>query len=94
MNIEDRVRAVAATEGQIKAAVSTWALIGKFGWEKARDMTSRRTWYRNLKVLRMAGLADADLSAGNVVPFRRRLIECQAVNSWPELMAAIDKRVA
>lgn len=94
MNIEDRVRAVAATEGQTKAAVSTWALIGKFGWEKARDMTSRRTWYRNLKVLRMAGLADADLSAGNVVPFRRRLIECQAVNSWPELMAAIDKRVA
>jgi hypothetical protein len=94
MNVEDRVKAVAASEGQAKAAVATWALIKAYGWEKAREMCSRATWYRNLKVLRDAGLSDADLSAGNVVAIRRRLIECQQVESFNELMSAVYKRAA
>lgn len=94
MNIEERVRAVAPSEGQAKAAVGTWAMIQAYGWEKARDMSSRPTWYRNLKVLRAAGLSDADLSAGNVVAIRRPLIECQQVNTWDELMAAVYQRAA
>ena len=94
MNIEERVMAVAPSEGQGKAAIGCWALIKSYGWEKARDMSSRPTWYRNLKVLRAAGLSDADLSAGNVVAIRRPLIQCQQVNSWDELMAAVYKRAA
>jgi hypothetical protein len=94
MNVEQRVKAVAASEGQAKAAIGAWALIRAYGWEKARDMSSRRTWYRNLKILRDAGLSDADLSAGNVVAIRRPLIQCQEVNSWDELMTAVYKRAA
>ena len=75
MNIEERVKTVAPSEGQAKAAVGAWAMIQAYGWEKAREMSSARTWYRNLKVLRAAGLSDADLSAGNVVAIRRPLIE-------------------
>ena len=94
MNVEERVKAVAASEGQARVAIGTWALIKAYGWEKAKAMASERTWYRNLKVLRAAGLSDADLSAGNVVAIRRRLIQCQQVNSWDELMAAIYKPAA
>jgi len=85
MNIEERVRAAAETDGQAKAAIGCWALIKAYGWEKARQMQAKRTWYRNLKVLRAAGLSDADVSAGNVVPFRRKVVEFQMVNSWEEL---------
>jgi hypothetical protein len=92
MKIEQRVYASAATEGQAKAAIGCWALIKAYGWEKAREMSgSKCTWYRNLKVLRAAGLSDADLSAGNVVPFRRPLIQCQQVESWDELMAIVER---
>lgn len=94
MNIEERVKAVASSEGQAKAAIGTWALIQAYGWEKAKSMGSERTWYRNLKALRAAGLSDADLSAGNVVAIRRPLIQCQQVNSWDELMVAVYKRAA
>jgi II/X family phage/plasmid replication protein len=94
MNVEERVKTVASSEGQAKAAIGCWALIRSYGWEKARAMTARRTWYRNLKVLRDAGLSDADLSAGKVVAIRRPLIECQEVNSWDELLAAVRKRAA
>jgi hypothetical protein len=94
MNIEQRVMAVAPTEGRGKAAVGTWALIKAYGWEKARDMTTRSKWYNDLKVLRDAGLSDADLSAGNVVPIRRRLIECRMINSWEELREAFGRKAA
>jgi hypothetical protein len=94
MNVEERVKAVAPSDGQAKAAIGCWALIRAYGWEKARDMSSARTWYRNLKVLRAAGLSDADLSAGNVVAIRRPLIQCQEVSSWDELMTAVYKRAA
>ncbi len=85
MNSTERIKAVAATEGQAKAAVATWALIQAYGWEKAREMQSRPTWYRNLKVLHTAGLGDADLAAGRVVALRQPLLLAQQVNSWEEL---------
>ena len=40
MNIEQRVQAVAPTQGQAKAAIGCWALIKAYGWEKAREMSS------------------------------------------------------
>jgi hypothetical protein len=33
----------------------------------------------------------ADLSAGNVVAFRRPLIQCQQVDSWEQLLAVVAK---
>lgn len=30
-------------------------------------------------------LGDADISAGNVVPLRRRILECQLINSWSDI---------
>jgi hypothetical protein len=94
MNIEERVKQVAESDGRAKAAIGCWALIKAYGWEKAREMSGKRTWYYNLKVLRAAGLSDADLSAGNVVPIRRPLIECRQVDSWEELRALCGRRAA
>ena len=42
----------------------------------------------SLKILRDAGLGDADLAKGKVVPIRRRVIEACAVTSWAQLHAA------
>ncbi|MCQ6263081.1 hypothetical protein MLD55_14160 [Alcanivorax sp. MM125-6] len=87
-DVKDRVFQVAPTDGQARAALGLWALIQARGWEAARELNSPRTWYRNLKILRAAGLGDADLSKGQVVSIRRRVIEAQAVNSWAALRAA------
>ena len=84
-DIKTRVMAAAKTEGQGKAALGCWALIQSQGWESARDLQSKTTWYRNLQILRAAGLGDVDISKGQVVPLRRKIIECQAVTSWDQL---------
>ena len=86
--LNERVYQVAPTEGQARAALGCWALIQSRGWDGARSLNSRTTWYRNLKILRDAGLGDADLAKGRVVPIRRRVIEAQAVTSWAQLHAA------
>lgn len=72
-------------EGQAKAAYSLWCLIKSEGWQKSRDMTNKATWYRNLKHLRNAGLSDADISRGNVVPLRKKVLEAVPVTTWAEL---------
>lgn len=84
-DLKQRVMAAAKTEGQGRAAYGCWALIQSEGWERAREMYPLRTWYRHLKVLRAAGLADADLSAGRIVQLRRRIIEARIVTSWAEI---------
>jgi len=95
MNIEDRVNAVAATAGRAKAALTTWYLIKQLGLEKAREMCGHRTtWGRNLRVLRDAGLSDADFCASNIVQFRRPVIEFQLVHSWEEARAAVQQSKA
>lgn len=70
---------------QAKAAYSLWNLIVNLGWQAAKDATPRRTWYRNLALLKKAGLSDADLSSGKVVQLRQKVIEVQPVHSWAEL---------
>jgi II/X family phage/plasmid replication protein len=84
--LRQRIKAAAPTEGQAKAAYGCWALIQSNGWEKAREMQSRSTWYRNLQVLRNAGLGDADLSRGEIVQFRRRILDSRLVESWEDLL--------
>lgn len=80
---------VVVTKSQALAAHRTWALIKAIGYELARDSIPRTTWFRHISMLRSAGLSDADIGAGNVLPFRRREIcIAQPVRSWAELRAA------
>lgn len=85
--LKDRILAAAPTEGQGKAAYGCWAMIQSQGWEKARECFSKPTWYRHLKILRSAGLGDADISAGKVVALRSKIIEAQMVDDWSQLAA-------
>jgi II/X family phage/plasmid replication protein len=84
-------RQVESSEGMAKAAYAFYLLIQKEGWQKVRELHSRnskpsQTYYRNLSVLHRAGLGDMDISSGNVVPIRRKIIECQIVESWDDLL--------
>lgn len=83
----ERILCVAKTEGQGRAAYGCWIMIQNEGWERAQSVFPKRTWYRHLKILRQAGLADADISAGNIVPLRRKIFEAQHVTSWQQLTA-------
>lgn len=87
-DLKKRVISAAKTEGQGRAAYGCWLMIQSEGWERAREMFSKPTWYRHLKILRSAGLRDADISAGRVVPLRRRILEAQMVTSWDQIRAA------
>lgn len=78
----------ANTEGQGRSAFALWMLIQSQGWEKARSITSKPTWYRNLRTLHRAGLGDADISRGVIVPIRRKIFTLTVVNNWRELLAA------
>lgn len=71
-----------------RSAYGAWLLIQSEGWERARESFTKTVWYRHLGILRAAGLGDADISAGKVVPFRRKVMEARAVCSWHELKIA------
>lgn len=90
MNDNDklRLRCIAqTTERQGAAAYGTYLLIQDMGYERARSQLSHNTWYRHLRILRAAGLGDADISAGRIVEFRR-VLAARPVISWDELRAA------
>lgn len=86
--LKERIFAAAPTEGRARAAYGCWLLIQAEGWERARESFGRSSWFNHLKILRAAGLGDADLSAGNIVKFRQRIIEAQMVTSWQQLKIA------
>lgn len=87
-DLQQRVQAAAKTAGRGKAAYGCWVMIQQQGWERAREFYSKTCWYRNLQILRAAGLGDADISVGQVVPLRRRIIEARMVTNWSDLFAA------
>ncbi|GAB6140869.1 hypothetical protein JCM14076_15980 [Methylosoma difficile] len=87
-DVKARVMAAAKTEGQGKAAYCCFLMIQSQGWENARNNHTKPSWYRHLKILRAAGLGDADISAGKVVQLRRKIIECQVINSWSDFKKA------
>lgn len=83
----EELEAVAPSHGQALAAHRTWALIRTVGYEQAKEGMPRATWFRHLKLLREAGISDADLCAGNILPFRQKTIVFdQPVRTWDELM--------
>ena len=86
--LEDLER-VAPTPGQALAAHRTWALIRAGGGEQARASMPKRTWHRHAKMLRAAGFSEADLLAGNILPFRQKTITLEApVRSWADMGVA------
>ena len=44
-DLKKKVIEAAPTEGQGKAAYGCWTLIKSEGWERAKDMCTKRTWY-------------------------------------------------
>lgn len=77
------------TESQAEAAFATYRNIRADGFDVAKGFISRATWYRHLRMLRNAGISDAELVSGNVVQFRPvRVVLAQAVGSWEELRRA------
>jgi II/X family phage/plasmid replication protein len=85
--LEKAVISMGDSRRQGQAAWATWCRIRAQGRAHVFASMSRATWYRHLKILRAAGLRDADFSAGVVVPFRRRL-EARPVCSFAELRRA------
>jgi hypothetical protein len=84
-DVKERILAAAKTEGRGKAAYCCFLFIQQHGWQRAKDEYPKSTWDRHLRVIRDAGLGDADISAGKIVPLRRRIIECQNVENWQHL---------
>lgn len=83
----DLLREVAPTEGQALAAHKTWAMIKAVGYEQTKGGMSSTTWYRHIDLLRKAGISDADLCAGNILPFRQKTIVFdQPVTNWGDLL--------
>lgn len=77
------------TKGRGKAAYGLWLNIRSIGYDQARLATSKATWYRSIAVLRLAGLSDAELCAGNVHQIvRKQLVLSNPVTSWAQLRNA------
>ncbi len=87
MGLVQKFIEAAPSEGQGKAAARTWTMIQSIGWQATRDSMPKSTWYLHLKILKAAGMGDADISAGRVVSLRRPLI-MRPVSSWAELRLA------
>lgn len=77
------------TETQAKAAFSTYTNIKSFGFDEMKGSMPERTWFRHLRILRAAGFSDAQLCAGNVIPFQQvRILLAQPVASWEDIRHA------
>jgi II/X family phage/plasmid replication protein len=86
--LQEKLQEICPTSGQAKSAFMLFTYIRAHGFKKAKSDTSSSTFYRNQRYLKLAGLADSDISTGEIVALRRRVLECSSVNSWSDLMAA------
>lgn len=76
----------ATTPGRALAAYHLYVSIRTYGFEVMKESTPPRSWYRHLKMLRQAGISDADLQQGNVLQFKPvRIVLAQPVQSWDDL---------
>ena len=79
----------APSRGQGLAAMATWALIKQYGFEHVKDIIPRATFHRQKKVMYAVGLTMSDLQAGNILPFRQKIISLsEPLRSWDDLLAA------
>ena len=79
---------VCPTKRRAKSALNFFSFIRANGLRSAKQHFSPSTFYHHQSYLKQAGLADADISTGEIVTLRRKVLECQSVNSWSDLMAA------
>lgn len=87
----DKIRDAAVQLGHKETAGDrahcTFQMIKSMGYEHAREIIARPTWYRHLSILRQAGLGDLDIAQATVTPLRRT-ITMRSVSSWSDLLAA------
>ena len=84
----DELVKIAPTEGLAKAAYRTWLLIQSHGMERARELMTKRTWYRHKRLLQDCGVSWADFHHRALVPFRRKtIVLSDPVRSWEDLIA-------
>lgn len=80
---------ITGSKGRAQAAFDCWMRIRQLGYEVASETMPRATFYRHRKALLEAGLSEADLQSGVVIPFRRNVITLAApVTSWEEIRRA------
>lgn len=80
---------VCPTKGRALAAHRTFALIKTIGYSQTQASMGRATFYKHCAFLRLAGLSNADLCAGVVIPFRRQaLILREPVTAWTQIRKA------
>lgn len=88
-DIKETIIAAAPTKGRGESAFRTWMIIRQIGFELAKESMNHNTFRIHLRYLKAAGLSEADLRAGNVLPFRRKPVILGApVHSWQELRVA------
>lgn len=83
----DAAEGLGHKRGQGDRAHATYRMIQAMGWEHAREVIAKATWYRHLAILRAAGFGDLDIAKGTVSPLRRT-IRLAPVHSWADLAAA------
>jgi len=68
-----------------RAAYACWCMIRSEGWQRTKEIyAGNNTWYRHMRIIRMAGLSDTDISTGKIVTLRRKIVECKQVHSWAD----------
>lgn len=77
------------THQQALQAFATYRNIKADGFHETRSSMARATWFRHIRYLRAAGFSDAQLCAGNVIPFQSvRILLAQPVSSWDQIRTA------
>lgn len=88
-NLLPALEKVAPTKGRALAAHRTWALIRTLGFTQTKESMPSRTFRDHCAILKAAGFSDADLSAGEVIAFRRKaLILSEPVTAWEQIRRA------
>jgi len=81
--IEDQAK---VSHQQALQAFATYRNIKADGFEETKASMSRSTWFRHIRYLRAAGFSDAQLCAGNVLPFQAvRIVLAKPVSSWADI---------
>ncbi|MCP5004547.1 MAG: hypothetical protein GY941_11510 [Planctomycetes bacterium] len=86
--LEDKLIEVCPTKRQALAAFDFFSFIKANGLRAAKRRFSSRTFYRHQNHLKKAGLGDADISTGEIVALKRRVLDMQSVNSWEDIKIA------
>lgn len=81
--LKDRVFAVAPTPQRARPLISVGIPSARWGGEMAKDAMTLSTWYRNLEILKDAGLKVTDLGDGKVIPFKKKYKPSSARKSAP-----------